>query len=162
MSEVLQHILDAIPLVLQPDVILFMVIGTAVGIAIGALPGLSATMGIAVLIPLTFAMTPLAALGMIAGIYNGARRRDPGDPAAHPGHSCRYRHRLRRLSHGAAGQGAGRPQHLACLVGDRQRGQRGGAPPARAAACGYLAQLRAERVLLAGRFWPDLDRGAAE
>ena len=90
MSEVLQHILNAIPLVLQPDVILFMVIGTAVGIAIGALPGLSATMGIAVLIPLTFVMTPLAALGMIAGIYNGAMYggaipaillRIPGTPA---------------------------------------------------------------------------------
>ena len=90
MNEVLQHILDAIPLVLQPEVILFMVIGTAVGIAIGALPGLSATMGIAVLIPLTFVMQPLTALGMIAGIYNGAMYggaipaillRIPGTPA---------------------------------------------------------------------------------
>ena len=90
MSEIIQHILNAIPLVLQPDVILFMVIGTAVGIAIGALPGLSATMGIAVLIPLTFVMQPLTALGMIAGIYNGAMYggaipaillRIPGTPA---------------------------------------------------------------------------------
>ncbi len=90
MSEVLQHIWAAIPLVLQPEVILFMFIGTAIGIAIGALPGLSATMGIAVLIPLTFAMQPLTALGMIAGIYNGAMYggaipaillRIPGTPA---------------------------------------------------------------------------------
>jgi putative tricarboxylic transport membrane protein len=90
MSDILQHIISAIPLVLQPEVILFMVIGTAVGIAIGALPGLSATMGIAVLIPLTFVMQPLTALGMIAGIYNGAMYggaipaillRIPGTPA---------------------------------------------------------------------------------
>ena len=90
MNEVLGHIAAAIPLVLQPDVILFMVLGTTVGIAIGALPGLSATMGIAVLIPLTFVMQPLAALGMIAGIYNGAMYggaipaillRIPGTPA---------------------------------------------------------------------------------
>ena len=90
MTEILQHVLDAIPLVLQPNVILFMVLGTAIGIAIGALPGLSATMGIAVLIPLTFVMQPLTALGMIAGIYNGAMYggaipaillRIPGTPA---------------------------------------------------------------------------------
>jgi putative tricarboxylic transport membrane protein len=89
-SEILGHIAAAIPLVLQPEVVLFMVLGTAIGIAIGALPGLSATMGIAVLIPLTFVMQPLAALGMIAGIYNGAMYggaipaillRIPGTPA---------------------------------------------------------------------------------
>ena len=75
---------------LDPYVILAMVLGTAVGIAVGALPGLSATMGIAVLIPLTFTMEPLVALGMIAGIYNGAMYggsipaillRIPGTPA---------------------------------------------------------------------------------
>ncbi|MCE8431861.1 tripartite tricarboxylate transporter permease [Rhodovulum sulfidophilum] len=71
-------------------VIVGMIVGTAVGIAVGALPGLSATMGIAVLIPLTFTMEPLVALGMIAGIYNGSMYggsipaillRIPGTPA---------------------------------------------------------------------------------
>ena len=75
---------------LDLSVILAMVLGTAVGIAVGALPGLSATMGIAVLIPLTFTMEPLVALGMIAGIYNGSMYggsipaillRIPGTPA---------------------------------------------------------------------------------
>lgn len=75
---------------LDSSVILAMVLGTAVGIAVGALPGLSATMGIAVLIPLTFTMEPLVALGMIAGIYNGSMYggsipaillRIPGTPA---------------------------------------------------------------------------------
>jgi putative tricarboxylic transport membrane protein len=68
-----------------------MIAGVIGGIAIGALPGLSATMAISVLIPLTFFMEPLAALGMIAGIYNGAMYggsipavllRIPGTPAA--------------------------------------------------------------------------------
>lgn len=68
-----------------------MVIGTLSGILVGALPGLSATMGIAVLIPLTFGLDPLVALGMMAGIYNGAMYggaipavllRIPGTPAA--------------------------------------------------------------------------------
>jgi putative tricarboxylic transport membrane protein len=70
--EIFDNILSAVPLVFTPSVMLAMVFGTVVGIAVGALPGLSATMGIAVLIPLTFAMSPLTALGMIAGIYNGA------------------------------------------------------------------------------------------
>lgn len=70
--EIFSNILSAAPLVFTPSVMLAMIFGTIVGIAVGALPGLSATMGIAVLIPLTFAMAPLTALGMIAGIYNGA------------------------------------------------------------------------------------------
>lgn len=90
MTDFATYILQALPLVLSPDVLLSMVFGTATGIAIGALPGLTATMGIAVLIPLTFTMQPLVALGMIAGIYNGAMYggaipaillRIPGTPA---------------------------------------------------------------------------------
>ncbi|MBU2890829.1 tripartite tricarboxylate transporter permease [Celeribacter halophilus] len=88
--EVFLSIAHAAPGLLDFHVILAMIVGTAVGIAVGALPGLSATMGIAVLIPLTFTMEPLVALGMIAGIYNGAMYggsipaillRIPGTPA---------------------------------------------------------------------------------
>ncbi|MFV0332730.1 MAG: tripartite tricarboxylate transporter permease [Tropicimonas sp.] len=76
--------------VLAPAVLLAMVLGTVLGVLIGALPGLSATMGIAVLIPFTFGMEPLIALGIVAGIYNGAMYggsipaillRIPGTPA---------------------------------------------------------------------------------
>lgn len=86
----IDNILLALPLLFSFEVVLWMVIGTVVGVVIGGLPGLSTTMGIAVLIPLTFTMTPLAALGMIAGIYNGAMYggaipaillRIPGTPA---------------------------------------------------------------------------------
>ncbi|TKW66093.1 MAG: C4-dicarboxylate ABC transporter permease [Paracoccus denitrificans] len=90
MGQIFQHILDALPLLFAPMTIIAMIGGTAIGIAVGALPGLSATMGIAVLIPLTFTMEPITALGMIAGIYNGAMYggsipaillRIPGTPA---------------------------------------------------------------------------------
>src|SRR6056297_3033832 len=89
--EVLLNIVNAAPGLLDPAVIIAMIAGTAIGIAVGALPGLSATMGIAVLIPLTFSMEPLVALGMIAGIYNGSMYggsipaillRIPGTPAS--------------------------------------------------------------------------------
>ncbi len=67
-----EPLLHALPAVFAWQNFLAMVGGTALGIAIGALPGLSATMGIAVLIPLTFGLDPLIGLGMMAGIYNGA------------------------------------------------------------------------------------------
>jgi putative tricarboxylic transport membrane protein len=82
---------QALPVVLQWPNLAAMVGGTIMGICIGALPGLSATMGIALLIPLTFGIDPLVALGMMAGIYNGAiyggaipaiLLRIPGTPAA--------------------------------------------------------------------------------
>jgi len=88
--EIINNIMAALPLIFSVEVVIAMIIGTAVGITVGALPGLSATMGIAVLIPLTFTMEPLVALGMVAGIYNGAMYggsipaillRIPGTPA---------------------------------------------------------------------------------
>ncbi|QFT84620.1 Tripartite tricarboxylate transporter TctA family protein [Halomonas sp. THAF12] len=84
-------LIDALPAVLSLGNFAAVVIGVIAGICIGALPGLSATMAISVLIPFTFGMDPLIALGMMAGIYNGAMYggsipavllRIPGTPAA--------------------------------------------------------------------------------
>ncbi len=67
------------------------IIGVIAGIVVGAMPGLSATMAISVLVPFTFGLEPLVALGLMAGIYNGAMYggaipavllRIPGTPAA--------------------------------------------------------------------------------
>lgn len=46
--------------------------GTALGIIFGALPGLTAAMGVALLIPLTFGMPPLEAFSALLGMYCGA------------------------------------------------------------------------------------------
>ena len=43
----------------------------AIGICVGALPGISATMGVALASPLTFAMDPLSGILMLTGIYSG-------------------------------------------------------------------------------------------
>ncbi|QFT62027.1 tripartite tricarboxylate transporter permease [Roseivivax sp. THAF30] len=84
-------LLDALPEVLGWANLFAVVVGVLSGICVGALPGLSATMAISVLIPFTFGMSPLVALGMMAGIYNGAMYggsipavllRIPGTPAA--------------------------------------------------------------------------------
>jgi len=46
--------------------------GVVAGTVIGALPGLTATMAIAVLVPLTFSMSPTSALILMGAIYTGA------------------------------------------------------------------------------------------
>ena len=52
--------------------VLAMMCGLAIGMCVGALPGLSAPMGVALAIPFTYGMEPLTALGLLAGIHNGA------------------------------------------------------------------------------------------
>lgn len=55
----------------QPEFLLAALIGAVAGTIIGLLPGLGPTAGAAVLLPLTFTMSPTAGLIMIAGIYYG-------------------------------------------------------------------------------------------
>jgi len=45
--------------------------GTLFGLLIGALPGLGATIGICLLLPLTYKMTPLTSILMLMALYNG-------------------------------------------------------------------------------------------
>lgn len=47
-------------------------IGVALGIVFGALPGLTAVMGVALLIPLTFGFPPVTAFSALLGMYCGA------------------------------------------------------------------------------------------
>ncbi|MDA0971751.1 MAG: tripartite tricarboxylate transporter permease, partial [Proteobacteria bacterium] len=46
--------------------------GVLAGIIIGALPGLSATMAVAVLVPFTFSLNPSSALIVLGAVYTGA------------------------------------------------------------------------------------------
>ena len=43
--------------------------GVVGGVLIGALPGLTSTMGVALLVPITFSMPPATGLAMLGGIY---------------------------------------------------------------------------------------------
>lgn len=76
---------------LDPMIILVIAAGTALGIFVGALPGLSSPMAIIVLLPLTYSFPPLAALTMMMGVYVGTKLggsyaaillRTPGTPAS--------------------------------------------------------------------------------
>ena len=84
-------LLQALPNVLEWTNFAAVIIGVIAGIVVGAMPGLSATMAISILVPFTFGLEPLVALGLMAGIYNGAMYggaipavllRIPGTPAA--------------------------------------------------------------------------------
>ena len=57
---------------LTPMVFLYMAVGVLSGICIGALPGLTATMGVALLLPMTFGMEAAQGILMLLGIYCGA------------------------------------------------------------------------------------------
>lgn len=57
---------------LTPGNIIGVCFGTWFGMMIGALPGLGATVGCALLIPTTFSMDPIPAVLMLMGVYMGA------------------------------------------------------------------------------------------
>ena len=68
----LEHVANAFVAVLAWQSVLAMCVGTIIGIVLSALPGLSATMCVALAIPFTYGMDTLPALGLLAGIHNGA------------------------------------------------------------------------------------------
>jgi len=58
--------------VLHPYSIWLMFVGIVLGVIIGVLPGLGGANGVAILLPLTFSMTPTSAIIMLSCIYWGA------------------------------------------------------------------------------------------
>ncbi len=58
--------------VLQPYNIVLMFVGIILGILIGVLPGLGGANGVAILLPLTFSMSPTSAIILLSCIYWGA------------------------------------------------------------------------------------------
>jgi len=87
----LTDILAAFALVLEPQVLLVILLAAGFGLFVGAVPGLTATMATALLVPVTFFMDPLPAVAAIvactamaitAGDIPGALLRIPGTPAS--------------------------------------------------------------------------------
>jgi len=70
--EELGLLMQGFSVALQPENIILMVAGIVLGVLIGVLPGLGGANGIAILLPLTFAMSPVSAIIMLSCIYWGA------------------------------------------------------------------------------------------
>ncbi len=84
-------LLQALQALFTPVSLLAVFIGTTSGVIVGGMPGLTATMAVALLIPVTFALEPLTGLLLMGGVYCGAMYggsipaillRTPGTPAA--------------------------------------------------------------------------------
>ncbi|GBD49546.1 tripartite tricarboxylate transporter permease [Methylopila sp. Yamaguchi] len=87
----MQAIEAAFGLVFQGHVLLVIGLAAAFGLFVGAIPGLTATMAIALLVPVTFFMDPITAVGamiscsamaIFAGDIPGTLLRIPGTPAS--------------------------------------------------------------------------------
>ena len=63
---------EAFLTLMQPSVFFYMTIGVILGVVIGALPGLSATMGIALITPITFWLPKADGFAMMMGLWNAA------------------------------------------------------------------------------------------
>ena len=84
-------VIEAFSLVLQTDVLIAILLSSIYGLVVGSLPGLSATMATALLVPVTFYLSPIAAVATIiaasamaifSGDIPGALLRIPGTPAS--------------------------------------------------------------------------------
>src|SRR5699024_9277915 len=87
MNEIMEGLIN----ILSIGNILLLVVGMCLGLFVGSLPGLSTTMGLALLLPITFAMDPISGLVMLASLYVGSHYggsivailiRTPGTPSA--------------------------------------------------------------------------------
>src|SRR3977135_937316 len=68
----LASLLQGFQVALTPFNLLLMMIGIVLGVIIGVLPGLGGANGVAILLPLTFTMSPTSAIIMLSCLYWGA------------------------------------------------------------------------------------------
>lgn len=87
----MQNLLHGFSLVFQPFTFALMVFGTAIGVVIGALPGLTASMGIILLLPMVYRLPASVSLVMLCGLFcggmyggsiSGILLNTPGTPSA--------------------------------------------------------------------------------
>lgn len=61
--------LEGLQMVMTMPTLLAIFLGSVGGVIIGALPGLSSTLGVALLVPFTFGLQPAPAMGLLGGMY---------------------------------------------------------------------------------------------
>ncbi|MFL5074608.1 MAG: tripartite tricarboxylate transporter permease, partial [Microvirga sp.] len=70
--EALTSLIHGFGVLADPMNIVYMFVGIFLGVLIGVLPGLGGANGVAILLPLTFSMSPVSAIIMLSSIYWGA------------------------------------------------------------------------------------------
>ncbi|HEY7386757.1 MAG TPA: tripartite tricarboxylate transporter permease [Beijerinckiaceae bacterium] len=71
--DVLANLSLGMGVALRPENLGFCFLGTLLGTLVGVLPGIGPVTTVAILLPITFVLSPVAALIMLAGIYYGAQ-----------------------------------------------------------------------------------------
>lgn len=87
----IEQLVGGFGLVLQPTVLLAIVVGSFAGFLVGILPGLSASGGVALLLPFTYGLSPVTGLALLTSLYSSAEYggsvtaiaiNTPGEPGA--------------------------------------------------------------------------------
>ncbi len=65
-----ESVLQGLNLVVQWPAIGYLIIGVLAGLYFGAVPGLSGLVGMAILLPFTFGLEPVAALALLMGMFS--------------------------------------------------------------------------------------------
>jgi len=87
----MDNITEVLQLFLATENFIAIAVGVVVGVTVGSIPGLTATMAVALALPFTFSMEPVAAILLLVGIYKGGMYggsitailiRTPGSPAS--------------------------------------------------------------------------------
>lgn len=68
----IEILIEATNLLLDPVTLSIIIVGVLGGIILGALPGIGASLGMAIILPLTLPMSGLNALILLVGVYSGA------------------------------------------------------------------------------------------
>ena len=73
MMELLEHLALGVSVAVSPENLMYAFMGCLLGTLIGVLPGIGPVPTIAMLLPLTYVLPPVAGLIMLAGIYYGSQ-----------------------------------------------------------------------------------------
>ena len=144
--------LQAFRLVFDPYVLTVILLSAVYGLFVGCIPGLTATMATALLVPVTFFMPPVPAVAAIvtatamaifSGDIPGALLRIPGTPA-----SAAYTDEAYAMT--LKGQAGHRARRGPVVLGDRRPVRHAGDDLHGAEPGGGGAEVQLVRVLLAG------------
>ena len=68
----LQTLTMGFGIVFQPATFLFILCGTCLGVIFGAMPGVSASMAVALALPFAYSMKPIVAIAFLVAVYCAA------------------------------------------------------------------------------------------
>lgn len=72
-SSIIEGLLGGLQTAMSPEILLYCFIGVFLGTLVGVLPGIGSLATISLLLPVTYHLSPVAAIIMLAGVFYGAQ-----------------------------------------------------------------------------------------